>query len=536
MSARLASVRAAAVEVAGVARHRALLPLVRGANERLGIAGWSGGQQAASYAALAVLALALLEQLRLFRKAAYGRVPGPAFVAPFIGGLATMMRDPYGFWERQRQYAPSGISWTSIAGVFTVFATKTDISRFILSNNGPDSFMMKLHPNGWKILGDNNIAFKWGQEHKALRQSFLKLFTRRALGVYLNIQEHLIRKHLASWLAPRGGAPFEVRTKLRDLNMYTSQTVFVGPYLDDREQFCRDYLHITEGFLSLPVALPGTGLWRAIRARKRAVRVLTECVRRSKHRMGKEGATPECLLDFWTLSVFDEVAEAERAGAPPPKHTDDHEMADSVLDFLFASQDASTASLTWTTALMAERGDVLQRVREEQARVRPNDEPLTHELLEQMTYTRAVIMEVLRYRPPAVMVPQVAMTDVPLTDDYCVPKGSLVIPSVWAACMEGFPEPERFDPERMMPARQEDVRYRKHFLTFGTGPHGCVGRQYAINHLMCYLAVLATTLEWTRVRSDKSDAIVYLPTIYPGDCVIRARWRQQATRASTTAT
>lgn len=66
-------------------------------------------------------------------------------------------------------------------------------------------------------------------------------------------------------------------------------------------------------------------------------------------------------------------------------------MADCVLDFLFASQDASTASLTWIIALMADRPDVLAKVQEEQARVRPNiHEPITGDMLDQMTYTRQV--------------------------------------------------------------------------------------------------------------------------------------------------
>jgi cytochrome P450 family 710 subfamily A protein len=37
-------------------------------------------------------------------------------------------------------------------------------------------------------------------------------------------------------------------------------------------------------------------------------------------------------------------------------------MADTVMDFLFASQDASTASLVWLTCLLAERPDVLAKV------------------------------------------------------------------------------------------------------------------------------------------------------------------------------
>ena len=39
------------------------------------------------------------------------------------------------------------------------------------------------------------------------------------------------------------------------------------------------------------------------------------------------------------------------------------------MDFLFASQDASTASLAWAVHFMSERPDVLNLIREEQARL-----------------------------------------------------------------------------------------------------------------------------------------------------------------------
>ena len=38
------------------------------------------------------------------------------------------------------------------------------------------------------MFGEHNIAFKWGEELKNLRKSFLNLFTRKALGVYLGNQ------------------------------------------------------------------------------------------------------------------------------------------------------------------------------------------------------------------------------------------------------------------------------------------------------------------------------------------------------------
>ena len=55
-------------------------------------------------------------------------------------------------------------------------------------------------------------------------------------------------------------------------------------------------------------------------------------------------------------------------------------MAYAMMDFLFASQDASTASLTWIFHVLDYYPDVKAKLIEEQLLVRPADEPITHEV------------------------------------------------------------------------------------------------------------------------------------------------------------
>lgn len=47
-----------------------------------------------------------------------------------------------------------------------------------------------------------------------------------------------------------------------------------------------------------------------------------------------------------------------------------------------------------------------------------------------------VVKEILRYRAPAPMVPQLAYCDYPLSEEYAIPKGTLVFPSINAANMQ----------------------------------------------------------------------------------------------------
>lgn len=66
--------------------------------------------------------------------------------------------------------------------------------------------------------------------------------------------------------------------------------------------------------------------------------------------------------------ILSEVKDAAESGSAPPFYADDKKIADAVMDFLFASQDASTASLVWTITLMAEHPDVLARVGGQESR------------------------------------------------------------------------------------------------------------------------------------------------------------------------
>jgi C-22 sterol desaturase len=103
----------------------------------------------------------------------------------------------------------------------------------------------------------------------------------------------------------------------------------------------------------------------------------------------------------------------------------------TIFTFLFASQDATSSSATWLFQIMADRPDFLDKVREENIQARNGDihAPLSLDAIEKLQWTRAVVKETLRYRPPVIMVPYLAKKDFPITPEYTVPKGSMVIPT-----------------------------------------------------------------------------------------------------------
>ncbi|KAF8728976.1 hypothetical protein HU200_018282 [Digitaria exilis] len=493
--------------------------------------------RAAAALLLAAVAFFVLTMEQLSYRRKKGPLPGPALVVPFFGSIGNLIRDPTTYWDTlasRAKSSPLGLSADYFLGTFVVFIRDTELSHRVLANVRPDAFYFIGHPFGKKLFGDHNLIYMSGDDHKELRRRIAPNFTPRALSTYASIQQRVILAHLRRWLDAAGdgdGEPLRLRVPCRDMNLETSQTVFVGPYLADeaREAFAREYNDFNVGLMAMPVDVPGSAFRRAKRAVARLVRTLGRCAGESKARM-RAGGEPECLMDYWMQDTVRELDEAAAAGSPPPPHTGDEEIGGHVFDFLFAAQDASTSSLCWAVSALASHPDVLARVRAEVAAIwsPSSDEPITAAQMSEMRYTQCVAREVIRHRPPATMVPHIAREAFPLAEGcYTVPKGATVFPSLYESSFQGFRDAAAFDPDRFFSdERREDVAFRRNFLAFGAGAHQCVGQRYALNHLVLFVAMFATLVDFRRHDTEGCDDLVYIPTIAPkDDCAVYLKQR-----------
>ena len=297
----------------------------------------------AGYTTLAVIAIAGLEQLYLFRKKGY--YPGPRFTLPFIGSTMNIIRRPYKFWLKEHQRAQAtGISWNYVFGKFIMLCTKVKYSRIPFIKNSESEFVSAVHPNAAAVFNKKSILLMpSGPQHTAIRQSFIKLFTRKAISAYLSIQDEIVRESIQAWMQ-HAGEELDLREYLREFNAKSSHTAFLGPYLKDLEHFQRLMTTMGKGFSSLPINFPGSGVWYTVHARKEVESILEAAVRHSKENI-RNGEKPQCLLDFWTQNILNEIAETEQNGESSPVYSSDFKMAITIMDFLFAAQDASTSSL-----------------------------------------------------------------------------------------------------------------------------------------------------------------------------------------------
>ncbi|EIW67128.1 C-22 sterol desaturase [Tremella mesenterica] len=477
----------------------------------------------------AIISLLILEQLVYRSKKA--QLPGARWTIPIIGKFADSLNPTMANYKAQWNSGP--LSAVSVFNIFIVIGSSNEMARKIL--NSPTYAGPCLVQSAKKVLLPENWVFLHGKVHADYRKALNVLFTKTALSIYLPIQERIYRSHFAQWVSDTSPAkPYMMI--MRDLNMDTSLSVFLGPYLTEAQkiELNQKYWDITVALelVNFPFAWPGTKVYNAIQARKLVMRDLEAASAESKRRMADPNSEPQCLLDAWIKAMIDsrhgddnvqgEEGEQQRLLS---REYSDHEIAMVVLSFLFASQDAMSSALVYAFQLTADHPEVLEKIREEQYRVRGNDvdASLTLELVDDMVYTRAVIKEVLRLMPPVIMVPYTTTRPFAITPDYTVPKGAMLIPAFWNSLHDEtvYPEPDGFKPERWLPNPDGSAPLAdskpQNYLVWGSGPHKCIGGQYASMHLAATLGTASVLMDWEHERTKDSDEIQVIAAIFPKD-------------------
>ncbi|KAI1457549.1 cytochrome P450 61 [Annulohypoxylon moriforme] len=462
-----------------------------------------------------------------------GSIVGPSFKMPFMGPFIESL-DPK-FEEYLGKWKSGPLSCVSVFHKFVVIASTRDLSRKIF--NSPSYVKPCVVDIATKILGEDSWVFLDGKAHVDYRKGLNGLFTRRALECYLPGQEAVYKQYFARFLnitKQAGGKPVPFMHEFRELMCTVSLRTFAGYYMPDSalKKIADDYYLVTAALdlVNFPIIIPYTRTWYGQQAARMVMDELAKCAAKSKVRMAAGGEIT-CIMDAWVKDMIasKKWTEATEKGlstegmvkpSPLLREFSDMEISRTLFTFLFASQDATSSAATNLFQVLANRPDVLDRVREENYRVRNGDvnAPVSLDQLESMTYTRAVVRELLRWRPPVLMVPYKAKKAFPVTDSYTVPKGAMIIPTTYMALRDPdvYENPDDFDPERYYTGDAEE-KGAKNYLVFGTGPHYCLGQHYAQLNLALMVGKASIQLDWKHHATPESDEIKVFATIFPKD-------------------
>ncbi|KAI5949335.1 ERG5 [Candida jiufengensis] len=458
-----------------------------------------------------------------------GSIVGPPLkVWPIIGPFLESL-DPK-FEEYKAKWASGELSCVSIFHKFVIIASSRDLARKILAS--PRYVKPCVVDVAVKILRPTNWVFLDGKAHTDYRRSLNGLFSRKALEIYIPIQEKYMDIYLNKFINYDG--PRKFFPEFRELLCALSLRTFCGDYITEEQiaLIADNYYRVTAALelVNFPIIIPYTKTWYGKKIADDTMKIFENCAEMAKTHINKENGKPTCIMDEW-IHLMKDARE---------KHLDDaesrllvrefsnREISEVIFTFLFASQDASSSLACWLFQIVADRPDVAAKIREEQLRVRNNDPsvPLTLDLINEMTYTNYAVRESLRYRPPVLMVPYVVKKSFPVTETYSAPKGSMIIPTLYPALHdpEVYEDPDSYIPERW--ANPVGDMNKRNWLVFGTGPHVCLGQNYVLMTFTGMLGKFLMNSDLIHHKTKLSEEIKVFATIFPKDDLI-LEWKKR---------
>lgn len=156
----------------------------------------------------------------------------------------------------------------------------------------------------------------------------------------------------------------------------------------------------------------------------------------------------------------------------------DRQLRDECMTLFLAGHETTAVGLTWLWSLLTKHPEVEWRLRKEISEVLGDRTPTPTDL-PKLKYTQMVWDETLRLYPPAWLVARESYAP-DVIDGYPIPaKATLVVCSYALHRSPQFwDEPDRFDPERFSPDRNQG-RPRHAYIPFGAGQRMCIGNNFA---------------------------------------------------------
>jgi cytochrome P450 len=319
----------------------------------------------------------------------------------------------------------------------------------------------------------------WLRQRKLIQPAF----GRGALQEFLPAMRRCTDDMLDLWAAEHArGEAFDVYPSMMALaRRIIGMTMFgadLGTSSDASAQAITDSIDCVgrrmEGHLSLPLFVPTPDNLKFRRAQRVLDEIVYDIIARA--RRGDYAVPGPNLLKAMIAARDDASGEA----------MSDRQLRDEVLTLYIAGHETTALALTWTLDFLTHHPEVHRRVRDELA----GDPPTDLAGVDRWTYTRQVLDEALRLRPPAWALARETVADDELLG-HRIPAGSVVLFLIQALHRHPrfWPDPDRFDPDRFTPERVE-ARHKFAYLPFLGGPRVCIGKAFSIYETMLALALM----------------------------------------------
>lgn len=408
--------------------------------------------------------------------------PGITHSIPVLyGNWAALLRDPLEFQMRAREKFGDVFRFR-IGPVVVHFLYHPEHVRRVLSEN------QKNYVRGWhyglmrRVFGAN-LTVSEGPFWLRQRRLAQPAFNRQRLPEYAKVMVDAANQLVSRWREmSRDNTAIEARREMSRVTLATtSRTLFDRDASRDADEVGQAFAVLGQYFeyrFNHPISAPPSWVPTPTNRRFRwAVSTINNIVREIVRERMRDEADHGDLLSMLIQARDDETGQ---------RMTED-ELRAEVVNFLLAGYETTATALTWTWYLLASHAEVRERVREE-VRVVVGDRLPTAADAPQLNFTRTVIQETMRLYPPVWIMPRQVVANDEIRG-FRIPKRSTVFlcPYVTHRHPDFWDKPEVFAPDRFT-AEHSAGRFKEAYFPFLSGPHQCIGNEFAMLEMQLVIA------------------------------------------------
>ncbi|SES67960.1 Cytochrome P450 [Nitrosospira multiformis] len=433
-----------------------------------------------------------------------------------LGNLRQMIASPLqAFYNWQQDYGDL-VSFRLAARQFYLFSHPKLVEQALIRQS--DVFVKIYNPEkptGLALILGQGLVTSQGDLWQRQRRLMQPVFQRSNVTTLLPQMATAGNNMLGRWRQMGEGAHINLSGEMMRLTLEViTQTMFSTSVLDKIEQIAPSLeilLRYAAKTIANPLTLPLYVPTPANRKFKQALGIIDDVIYGIIDQRRTAPSDQNDLLDMLLKARDDNSGE---------KMTD-RQVRDEVITIFSAGHETTANLLSWTLYLLVRHPGALARLREELDRLLQGKIPNAEDL-QQLVYTRAVLSESMRLRPPASFLLRKVSKDTEV-DGYFLKADRLAIFSIFNLHHHAdfWPQPEQFDPERFLVSQNR----RYSFIPFGTGERICIGSHFALMESQLLLCMIIQHCDLQLLDPEEVEIEMAITLRPKGGIPVRIKWR-----------